>query len=225
MRTSRELSCILWSDLKFVRFKADELLKKGYISFYMMIEHLPEKDEHKKHIHFFCVPDGIQDTHTLTEYFTEFDPEHPDKPKKPADWHKSKFVDAYFYWIHDADYLASKGESREYVYEESDLICSDVDVMHEMYLRADKSKIKGNYAKKIKDAIDNNISFVELLKTGEVPIQLINQYRTAYEMMGATVYRNGRPGHDSVPAEYEKGMSLEELVYTKYGIDLSKEMM
>ena len=208
MKTSKEISFITWSDVLFVRKKSDELLNKGFISYYHFIEHKAEKDETKDHIHWFAVPEGQIETKQIIEFFTQFDSAHPDKPIKPADVHKSKFIDSYFYYLHDPDYLAMKGESRQYIYEESDFITSSFDEMHEKYLRSDKSKIKGNHALKIKHAIENNVSFVELLKNGEVPIQLINQYRTAYEMMGATVYRNGRPGHDSIPAEYEKGISI-----------------
>lgn len=60
----------------------------------------------------------------LKEYFKEVDP-HCNLPLGTIVWKRSKFMDAYLYFIHDKSYLAYKGQSRRYNYDPSKVITND----------------------------------------------------------------------------------------------------
>ena len=217
MKTRRELSFISWNSQEFLTKKLDNLIDNGTISFYFFVPHYAEKDETKNHTHVYFVPDGTVDTVSLREHFTEFDPAKPSKPIRPADFHPSKFGDAYFYFLHDPDYLASKGQSREYIYQDSDIVTNDFDVLKEMLHRVDVSKIKGNKIKMIQEAHEHGVSFKQLLSSGRIPIQQIAQYEKAYQLMGLKVERNGRVGHD-VAVGYDDAKTLDQQIYEEFGI-------
>ena len=66
-------------------------------------------------------------TDDIREYLKEFDPNCPDKPLGCLIFQSSKFDDWYMYGLHDPEYLASKGEAREFIYSRDNFKFSDED--------------------------------------------------------------------------------------------------
>lgn len=180
MRTTKPFSTIWFGSEEFLKLQLDGLIKRGKMQFYCYIKHHKEEDEKKDHIHVYMEPDGQLDTHQLTELLTEYVPDN-NKPVRPSKYNPSKFGDWYLYDTHNVAYLASKGQKRKYHYSRDDVIASDDDVLTEMIHTIDLSKL--NTMEMIRNAAVNGIPFESLVLQGQVPIQQINQYRTAYEMI------------------------------------------
>lgn len=195
MRTSKPFSTISYNSEEFLQVKLNELVQQGKIDFYAFIDHLPEEDEEKAHKHLFCVPTGLYDTSQLISYLKEFDPNKPDKPLGCIACKSSKFGDWYLYSCHDTSYLASKGQSRKYHYVKDNFIVSDRDYFREEIHSIDMSKL--NRLSFLKEAVEDGISFESMVANGQVPIQQIHQYQSAYFMISnSTTWRAGRKGHE-----------------------------
>ena len=180
MLTSKPFSTIWFGSKEFLEYQLNDLIKRNKIMFYAFIRHYAEEDEKKDHIHVHIVPDGRIETSSLTNLLTEIDVNNP-LPIKPAKWESSKFGDWYLYCCHNIAYLRSKGQSRKYHYSQSDFITSNEDYFIEMIHTIDMSKI--NRVEIIIKAAESGESFTSLIKNGVVPIQLINQYQKAYDML------------------------------------------
>ena len=134
------------------------------------------------------------DTAKIKDYLQEYDEKNPDKPLGCISCVSSKWDDFYLYGIHDPAYLASKGMSRKYHYVRDDFHFSSPEFFYELIRRIDRSKYIG--LERVVDAVENEVPFFEMVRLGQVPIQLISQYQYAYEMLTkATVNRAGRKTH------------------------------
>ena len=196
MRTSKPFSTISYNTDDFLQLKLNELIKRGDIDFWLYIDHLPEDDETKKHKHLYIIPSKLFECNTLLVYFAEIDLSKPiDKPLTCIAPRSSKFYDFYFYGLHDTAYLLSKGQSRKYHYIPTEYKCSDTDYLSELVHQMDLSKI--SRFDKIRDCAERGIPFAELVANGQIPIQLINQYNTAYQIITSNLtYRASRENHE-----------------------------
>lgn len=200
MRTSKSFATIDYNSRDFLIVKLNELVRNGVLDFWAFIDHLPEDDETKSHKHLFCVPSGRFDTAQLLPYLDEIDPQNPDKPLRCLACRSSKFDDWYQYSLHDTVYLASKGQSRRYHYSREEIVCSDPDYLSELIHQIDYSKIARITS--LKQAVNDGVPFFEMLSRGQIPIQQINQYLTAYDLLcSRSTSRNGREGHENVDIE------------------------
>lgn len=194
MITSKPFSTISYNTDSFLKDNLNKLVDSGLLDFYAFIHHSAEDDELKDHIHVYFVPSTRMDTRYMKTCLNEFDPKMPDKPLSITICVSSKFDDFYMYALHDSAYLASKGQSRKYHYIKDDFITSDKEHLSELARRIDKSKYVG--MQKLVEAVDNGVPFMEMVRLGQIPIQLINQYRYAYECLCSTsVQRAGRETH------------------------------
>lgn len=195
MRTSKPFATISYNSKAFLKEKLDKLVEDSILDFYMFIEHTPEEDELKGHIHLFMQPSIVLDTVAFKDYFKEIDKKKPDKPLNCTIFCSSKFDDWYLYAIHDKAYLLSKGQKRKYHYHKSNIVTNDMDYMEERIRCIDRSKFVG--MERIKSAIDGGIPFSEMVRLGQVPIQLIGQYQYAYECLrrSTSLDRHGRLTH------------------------------
>lgn len=196
MITGSPVTCITWNSKEFLREKLNKMIEQGKIEYWCFMWHYPEKDETKEHIHLMIEPSKKTDTAAFKEDLTEMDPKNG-KPIRPAQFRKlnyTKYGDWYLYVKHDPNYLLSKFQKREYHYEDSDFECSDDIQFLEWKHSIDFSKYNGNKIDEIIQAIKMDRSFSDLVQSGMIPIQQMNQYERAYELMKEkeTVYRNGR---------------------------------
>lgn len=196
MKTTQPISTIHYCDIDVLKFKLDALVQRNVITFYAMVYHYAESDEQgKNHIHLYLEPNGQLQTDALRDEL-EVPTIDLTKPIRCLPFNKSKWTDWYMYSLHDTRYLLSKGQSRQYHYTIKDFVSSDSFYLNEKAHTIDLSKLNANY--KIMEAIENGISFEELVKNGQVPIQQIAPYKMAYELMSGGIdltYRNGREGH------------------------------
>lgn len=206
MITSKPFSTISYNSVKFLKVELEKLLRERVIVFYAFIEDLPEDDEKKKHIHLYLVPKTKMDTDYINNTLVEFDKKHPDLPLGCIPCRSSKFGDWFMYNLHDKNYLLSKGQSRKYFYEREDFVVSDQTYFLDEVYSIDRSKYVGS--QRVKEAVDNGCSFEDLVYNGQIPVQLISQYRFFYDILKCRgTFRNGRETHTP------KEVKMEERTY------------
>lgn len=199
MKTRRPISSVWYGSSEFLKMQLDNQVKLSNIIFYAFIYHHKEEDEKKDHIHLYIVPNGEINTETLSNIITEIDLTN-DKPFKLLPFRFSKFDDWYLYNCHDTNYLLSKGQTRKYHYKRDDFISSEPDYLLEMIHQIDFSKI--NRIELIREAVDNQIPFEQLLLNGQIPVQLIKQFKDTYDMLSGykikldNTFRNGNANHE-----------------------------
>lgn len=202
MRTSKPFSTISYNSESFLKSKLDELIANGILDFWAFIEHAPEEDEAKAHKHVYFIPSSIIETGAIKDCLSEFDPKMPDKPLTCTVFSSSKFDDWYLYGLHDKAYLASKGQTRKYHYVKDQFVTSEYDHFGELVRCVDRSKYIG--MEKLVDGVTAGVPFAEMVRLGQIPIQLINQYKYAYECIaGVEVQRAGRTTHTPKPVATE----------------------
>lgn len=167
----------------------DELYKKRFIDFYAFVYHLPEEDEEKSHIHLFVIPNGQQDTDQIRTELEELDPNNPQLPLGCMPFRSSKWDDWKLYNDHDVAYLLSKGQSRKYHYTDADYTYSDRVYFNELNHSIDRSKLNRN--KLVVEAVDNGVSFEALLRTGQIPVQMVTQFKMMYDLLYNAKVRRG----------------------------------
>lgn len=184
MITCKPFSTISYNTNDFLIMQLNELIRTKKISFWCFIEHLAESDELKPHKHLFIIPNGKIDTSSLDTYFEEFDIDN-DKPLKCIFFQSSRFVDFYLYTLHDADYLRSKCQDRKYHYTREEYICSNYDYFLELIHQSDfKSKTFNNFV----SMVDTGGTFRSLVRNGFVPVQFIDKYEKAYNLLRSSSF-------------------------------------
>lgn len=206
MKTRKPISTISYNSIDFLIMKLDELVKNHVISFYMMIFHFAEDDEcaGKDHIHVYMEPNGQLDTMDIQDFLKEYDPLKPDKPKGCINFCRSEPDDWILYDQHFAPYLASKFQSREFMYEKSDFISSDSFTFDSLYYHAFYGSEWSKRNQILQSLCDDDISPVSLINSGVVPLQQASQLN-AYKYMQktyGTLSRNGRENHEKKYLEF-----------------------
>lgn len=208
MKTSKPFSTISYNSTLFLQGKLDDLINRRKIAFYCFLDHYAEEDEKKAHKHVFIVPNGQINTDEVLEYLLEIDVNNPTKPLGCIPPHSSKFGDWYLYAIHDKDYLASKGQTRKYAYTREEMVVSDTDYLLEEIHQIDFSKY--TRAKALREAVQNGVTFDELVATGQIPIQQVHAHSYAFSVIRDyenRTYRNQRQSHQ---VDLETGEIIEE---------------
>lgn len=194
MRTSKPFSTISYCKEEFLKERLDELVEDDILDFYSFVYHTAEEDEKKDHAHIYFRPASLMETNYIDKVLRQFDEEHPDKPLKCTIFVSSKFDDWYLYATHDKAYLSKKGQARKHRYVREQFITSDEDFFGEQIRCIDRSQFVG--MERVVDAVSAGMQFSEMVRLGQVPIQLIAQYKTAYDLLtGNDVVRNGRETH------------------------------
>lgn len=200
MQTSRPVSTISYNTPEYLRQRLEELRKAHKVSEWYYIQHEPEDDEggNKRHIHLYLVPSQRLQTDDLREYMQEIDLTHPGKPLGCPVWRISKWADWYMYAIHDAPYLASKGQTRRYHYRMEDVTAWDETALAQQVREIDLTSLTRLQA--MQDAITHGLSFVQFARSGGVPIQQVHQYEEMWRLLtiGDTL-RRGSGAHEPPP--------------------------
>lgn len=198
MRTSKPIATISYNTQEFLVLRLEELIKAKTISDWMFINHFPESDEKKSHIHLWVKPNKLIDTMILQDWFKEIDPQNPKKPLKCIDWRHAKTDDWILYCQHYGPYLATKMESREYHYSRDDFVAYDEDSFEEYYNHAFKGSDYARSSQLLETLRNEQYNPVELVLNGLVPFKQVSQL-TAFETLkkhNSRVRRNGRPDHE-----------------------------
>lgn len=214
LKTSKPFSTISYNSNDFLLTKLTDLVNRNKIDFFAYIEHLPEEDEVKPHKHLFVIPNGQVDTDQVRDYLEELDPNNIDKPFRCLPCQSSKFADWYFYGLHNAEYLASKGQSRKYCYDDNEILCSSTDYLAELKHQIDFSKVGNKKTKIVLERLAGGETPIDLLSVGLISAQNFMQWEKIYNHMYGT-YRNGSKTHspfvsDNYDADLEKIPNNEE---------------
>lgn len=195
MKTTKPISTISYNTKEYLQLKLEEWRKAGIISFGAFITHDPEEDEKKAHHHVYIVPSKMLQTDDLRENLKEFDPAMPNKPLGCLMFQSSKFDDWYLYGLHDPEYLASKGESREFVYCRENFWSVDEDDFDYLISQVDRGKMAPYIA--MKKAHQNGLQFREWFFSSGKPMQQIYAYMKAWELItGKTLERSNHQTHE-----------------------------
>lgn len=191
IRTSKAVSTVCYNTPEFLKKKLEELVDSQILAFWCFIEHKPEDDEKKKHIHLYCEPAKILQTEDFKEYFKQPDKKNPFfKPLTCISWRFSKFDDWYLYNLHDKKYLASKGQSRKFHYTKNEMLTSDLDDFDEHIHMIDMLSLTPYDI--VADAVANGLNFQQLVSTGRVPIQQIRNFQLAFKALQSTLKRKNK---------------------------------
>lgn len=194
MKTTKPTSTISYNTPDYLKLKLESLRKARILEFWAFIEHEPEEDEKRKHIHLLIFPAKLIQTEDVRDELAEYDPTHPDKPLGCQPFRSSVFADWYLYSKHDPDYLASKGMSRKYHYKREHFRTSDDDYFDELIKDIDRTNATP-YGK-LKEAIVQGLTFEDMVALGQVPIPQIVPYQKAfYDLKRGLLNRNGRKTH------------------------------
>lgn len=195
MKTRKPITTISYNSDAFLIQKLEELRKAKIISVWFFITHQPEEDEKKEHKHLWILPAKTIQTDDLVEELLELDLRHPDKPLKCLHFQAcNSFADWYLYSIHDPTYLMRKMQKRKYSYNPEDMVCSDRDELEEMVKEIDMTENTG--IGRMLNALEQGLSFDELVKRGMVPVQLFQQYQASWNyLVQSGIARNGRTTH------------------------------
>lgn len=204
MRTAKPVATVSYNSPEFLKSKLEELIRNRKISDYMFIEHEPESDESKRHIHLFIVPNTLIDTMDLQDFLKE-PCNNSKKPLGCIDFRKSQDDDWILYCEHYLPYLASKCQSREWVYEKEQFMFHDEDTFNRKYLHAHKASAWAQRNQILEMLKSNELTPTDLINNGTIPLNLAGQLN-AYKYMQRTygtkmVDRNGGESHS--PKEKE----------------------
>lgn len=194
MKTTKPFSTISYNSIEFLENRLSELVQKRLISFFAFVHHYAEADERKDHIHLIIIPNGQVQTDSVTDILQELDPSNPLKPLGVMPWHTSKWGDWFLYTCHDTAYLATKGQTREHHYQESDFVTSDPDYFHELITTIDRTKYvkTQDFVRKVQEGH----SLLEMLQKGQIPAPQFNQWKQMFEYINEnTAYRGDRTTH------------------------------
>lgn len=199
MRTSKTISTISYNTKEFLKEKLNELIDNRVISNWFFIEHEPEEDERKKHIHLWVKPNKLLDTVDFQKFFLQLVPGE-EKPRKCIDFVTSKADDAILYFLHDAKYLAMKGESRKYHYLRKDMVVYDDDDFEFLYNHAYRGSDFALKNQQLQAVIDNRDDMSKLIDCGLIPLSMAGNL-CAYSNLRMNeninkTHRNGRKNHE-----------------------------
>lgn len=207
MKTRLPISTISFNTESFLKGKLRELQRNHFIDFWAYVKHVPEKDESKEHFHVWIYPNITVNTGELEEEFKEIDP-HNSKPKRCMPFRQSQsknklsggIDDWILYSIHDIAYLASKGQSREFHYQFSDVVSSDPDALAEYCRNIDYRAISEYQQMEMYQ--NSGLKLSEFLYERQPPIQQVGAFRIAWKALeDGKVVRNHGVRHDFFDTE------------------------
>ena len=186
MRTRKPISTISYNSPDFLRNKIEYWKKIGWIEFGMWIRHEPDEDNKKVHYHVFLQPAKLIQTMDLENESCELDPENPDKPLKMITFRISKESDWVLYGLHDKDYLASKGLTRNKHYDIEDIQATDYDTLGDIITQV-RDGLKGKLETRILDAIALGMSWQDLVLSGLIPLRYLHSAKLMYDTINPFV--------------------------------------
>lgn len=203
-KTKKPLSSISYNTYEFLKATLDRLIESGDLDFYCFINHRGELNEdgtrEKQHFHVFMWPATALDPRQLRNEFIEFvkDEKFPRgfMPVIPSDWQNW-----YLYDLHDSDYLASKGQSREFHYTDNDMKRSNDDFYWDLVHHIDRTKI--NPLGAVIRAAQSGMSFAEYVTLNHLSLLQVRSAQFVFDEIqkGFVLCRAGRQDHEPVDVD------------------------
>lgn len=217
MRTAKPVSTISYNTPAYLKAKLEELVRNRKVSDYMFIEHMPESDETKKHIHLFIVPNTLIDTMDIQDFLKE-PVNNSNKPLGCIDFRKSQEDDWILYVEHYLPYLASKCQNREWVYEKEQFVYHDEDTFNRKYLHAHKASAWAQRNQILEMLKSDMLTPTDLINNGTIPLNLasqLNAYKYMQRHFGTKVDRDGGESHSPKEEKEQEKPSTGKVVPTK----------
>lgn len=191
MRTKRTISTVCYNSEEFLRAACDRLVSSGLCDWVHWVRHKPEEDEEKEHVHLVAQPARQVDTRALSAFFEELDPSHPDKPLACMPWRFCSSLDDWLlYAVHDAAYLATKGQARKYHYSHEDVRSTSPDLLAEQWHEVNLAKY--GLGQLIQGAVEQGRRWEEVLVSGAVPPAQFRFWEQVFFAMRGEFRRTGK---------------------------------
>lgn len=199
MSTTKPISTISYNTEGFLRSKLNELVSNHILADYKYIFHDAEKDEAKNHLHVLLIPNKSIDPMDIQDFLKEPDSSDPLHPLGCIYFRKTNDVDDWLlYVMHHPVYLASKGQSREFIYSKDDFryydkMAFDRDYRHALY--ASKWATENSQMEFIRDLLESKAEPAQIFGSGSVPINKAPAVSSVLNMQFRFLERNGRATH------------------------------
>lgn len=194
MKTTKPLSTISYNSIGFLYSVLDRLVDNGILQFYAFIQHEPEEDENKAHCHVYIEPCKSVDTNWLRKQFLE--PTTDGKqPLAVMPLQSSKWVDWYWYGLHDRNYLASKGMARKFHYDASSMLTNDIDYLME---KVRTNPCPATQLQKAMQMIEAGASMFEVASSMNTQVRYLKNTLEGLSLLKeySKTIRNGRKAHE-----------------------------
>ena len=182
MRTSKPISTISYNTEEFLKGKVEYWKGLGLIEFGMWIKHKPDEDNKKDHFHVFLKPAKLIQTMDLEMDSCELDPNNPDKPLKMIGFRVSKENDWVLYGLHDKEYLASKGMTRNIHYDLSDIKSTDSDTLADIITHLNDER-KGKLETRILECVRMGLAWGDIVSSGLIPLRHMHNAKLLYDAL------------------------------------------
>lgn len=173
MKTTKPIATISYNSEAFLRYMLEYLLDEKYIVFWAYIPHMKEEDEEKDHFHVYVEPNKPLDLLWLKDQFKEKDLSGNPKPLGCINFKPSKWVDWYYYGLHDKAYLLNHGETRKYSYTFADVRTSDTT---ELTFRVSDTPKPFSKVERALDMISRGYSDTEIAVALGTPLERIHYF-------------------------------------------------
>lgn len=208
MRTSKPISTISYNSKEFLIAKLNQWHSEHRIAYWCIICHvgeiLDDGTKEKDHYHVYIEPNGQVDTMSLQEDTKELDLKN-NKPLKCIDFRSSNNDDWTWYCLHDPQYLARKGECRQYTYTRDDFISCDADEFDARFYRAMHCEriVQDN---RLAQYIQNGFSLGQLTYLGVIPMTKAIQAKEWYKLYKSGEKEEKRKNDPLVKYDDDTGM-------------------
>lgn len=182
MKTKRLIGTITYNTPMWLAVNMPKWVDSGICDWAHWIRHEPETDETKAHYHLIMMPAKTLDTGALTKLTYEIDPGNPEMCLHCQPWRFSKLDDWILYCLHDPNYLASKGQSRDLHYKLSDIDSTCHDLLEEQYRQIDLRRY--GIGEKLKEMIKAGKDWDDVLISGLIPWAQIRYWKEVFRAMG-----------------------------------------
>ena len=198
MQTTKLISTVSYNTPVYLSGRLYSLVEQGIIEYAHWIWHTPEEDEKKAHAHVVLQPNKRLDTSALRNQFTEL-VAGEDKPLCVLPFKPSKMRDWILYAVHDIVYLTTKNQSRKTTYKKTDLQTTEADLLDDDWRSAHEGE--DTRLRLVIELSERGIDWMEILKSGLIPVNQLFQYRTIWECFyRRKTDRNAKGGHDEISA-------------------------
>lgn len=194
MKTKRLISTVGYNSPAFLASTLGRLYDAGLVEWAHYIKHLPEEDEAKAHWHIVIQPARAIDTRALQREFEEIDLEKPGKPLGVLPFRFSSNLDDWLlYAIHDAGYLAAKGQVRKHHYARQEVLSTCPDLLSEQWHEVNLAKY--GLGERLQEAVDLSLPWETVVASGLIPPAQWTFWREVYHSL--------RPGASARPLRSE----------------------
>jgi hypothetical protein len=195
VKTRKPIATISFNSKSFLVSTLERLQKNKVIQFYAFVEHKPESDEKKSHIHVYVEPAKQIELIDFKDIFIEQFPGE-EKPRKTLNWVNSVFYEWFWYSMHYAPYLIQKQESRKYHYEIEDFNTGDDE---EFLEKVRENRFKKTDFNRALELIKIGMTDIEIAEAMNTPLfRLYYQINAIRSIRENETNRGNKPNHGDI---------------------------